>query len=337
MKCTKRLGFTLVELLVVIAIIGVLVALLLPAVQAAREAARRMQCTNNFSQVGKAFHIYLTAKKTFPPGQMYTGLASTWPASGSDCGPKPSNLIPGSHSWSAVLLPYIEEESTSQTINLDLNFGENTIKGPGGKTNFQIAGVPIRTYVCPSDTQANELVACCSAPQNGANPKEDLAHTSMVAICDSIAYACNPTVIHKIYGTYPSPNDSVSTKRFANGAFGNLRGGRAKDYTDGLSKTLFVGEVLGGGQGTFDGHYWGSYNVKDTADGINGAYTITGGASAAFMESLDFRQFGIASQHQGGCNFLLGDGSARFIEDTISQRVLAAITTRASGEFDALP
>ena len=94
----KRRGFTLVELLVVIAIIGILVGLLLPAVQAAREAARRMQCGNNLKQMGLAFHNYADANKRFPPGNITDGPC---------CGTLSHTV------WSVAILPYLEQSNSA--------------------------------------------------------------------------------------------------------------------------------------------------------------------------------------------------------------------------------
>lgn len=104
-------GFTLVELLVVIAIIGILVGLLLPAVQAAREAARRMQCSNNFKQLGLAMHNYASAHRVMPPGCVYV-----WPLA-----PAPDlnlGIQQGNWSWGALILPYIEQTSLYNTIGV---------------------------------------------------------------------------------------------------------------------------------------------------------------------------------------------------------------------------
>src|SRR6516164_352800 len=102
----NRRAFTLIEVLVVISIIGLLVALLLPAVQAAREAARRIQCVNNLKQLGLALHTYESASRSFPPGYV-----SSFDASGNDTGP--------GWGWGAMLLPQIEQKPLFDTVNFN--------------------------------------------------------------------------------------------------------------------------------------------------------------------------------------------------------------------------
>jgi len=305
----------------VIAIIGVLVALLLPAVQAAREAARRSQCVNNFKQVGITLHNYLDAKKKFPPGMIYN---TNW---SSACGTKPlasANLINGfpvDYSWSVLILPFLEEQAMADAYDYSIGAAGTPAVADN---NYRNSGKPIKVYQCPSDPQAGELVSCCGSKTNGTVEKEDLQHTSMCAVSDTDDYMCaNP--VPKWFSATAS---NAVTQRFANGAFGNFDGARGKHFSDGLSKTLFVGEVLGEGQGSFSGHFWAMHNLLDTYDGINGSTTVVGGSWPA----LSYRGTGFASMHPGGCHFLKGDASATFYSEDISQSVLDALTTRAGGE-----
>ena len=126
MRKNSRSGFTLVELLVVIAIIGVLVGLLLPAVQAVREAARRMQCQNNLRQIGIALHNYHSAYQTLPP-------AYTTDANGNRL-----------HSWRTLILPFIEQRALHQQIDLSKPWDD--------PVNLPISQTVVPTYACPSTT-----------------------------------------------------------------------------------------------------------------------------------------------------------------------------------------
>jgi prepilin-type N-terminal cleavage/methylation domain-containing protein len=137
MHCARfrRPGFTLVELLVVIAIIGVLVALLLPAVQSAREAARRMSCASNLRQMGLAMQNYHDVNQTFALGVLNTAANA-------------SNGANGNWTWPSRILPYLEQGSLYQQLNV----GVGTVPNPN--TNSQIGQAvmtPIKTFMCPSD------------------------------------------------------------------------------------------------------------------------------------------------------------------------------------------
>lgn len=153
--------------------------------------------------------------------------------------------------------------------------------------------------------------------------------TCMAGVSDSREMLCT-WPIPKIFG---GRTGTVVSIIYANGAFGNIRAARPNDFVDGLSKTLFVGEVLGKGESTFKGHYWAARNLLDTADGINGPNTVIGGKypedAAPFY---GWRGTGFASFHPQGCHFLFGDGSVSFLSETISQATLAQLTTRAGGE-----
>lgn len=328
----KRAAFTLVELLVVIAIIGILIALLLPAVQAAREAARRSQCNNSHKQVGIAMHNYNAAKRRFPPGIVYSH-SSNWPAggSGSPCGPirevTTDNRVgefPNNYSWSVLIFPFLEEAALMGRY--DLKVGAAGVPAVVDN-NFKLSATPIKSYQCPSNPQAGELVSCCGSRYNGATEPEDIQHTSMCVVSDTVNHLCHDPIPKK-FGT---PR-SIPTE-YNNGAFGNFQGARSAEISDGLAKTLFVGEVLGRGAGTFEGHYWAAHNMLDTADGINGSNTVVGGT----WPSQGYRYTGFASRHPGGCHFMFGDGHVKLLTENVAQSVLSALTTRAGGETDSEP
>lgn len=327
---TTSKGFTLVELLVVIAIIGILVALLLPAIQAAREAARRTQCSNNFKQVGVALHNFAAAKNEMPAGIVYNDYQYYDPACGDI--PLPSRRIPFyNYGWSRFILPYIEDGVVYEMMDPKKEGYDMTPNHNGGPSNWQAVASFIAAYVCPADPQQRELVSCCTGSQAGYSDLEDVGYTSMSVVADTTDYTCGKQILPKKLGGGTSkftlgPSKNVSLE-YANGAFGNLHGARFKDFHDGTSKTLFVGEVVGQGPGTHRGFFWASYNLLDTADGINGPNTIIGGKWPA-----SFRETGFASYHPGGAHFLLGDGSTRFVQDSIAQNVLEALTTRGGGE-----
>lgn len=309
----RRRGFTLVELLVVIAIIGILIALLLPAVQAAREAARRIQCSNHFKQAGVAMHGYHECHGAFPPALIEWG--SGWDAS---CGPKgPGNPAYNGWGWGTFILPFIEEKAVYSKFNFDGMYAT-------GPINQKAGAELIATYICPSDPQGYELVSCCSHFTNGSDPNEDLRRTSMAGVSDSVDWTCNGFAPKQFY--------------LIDGIMGEREGCRIRDISDGTSHTLMIGEVTGAGPKTYQGHFWATWALTDTYDGINGPYTVIGGEWAVDPYGGTFAgvvETGFSSYHPGGCHFAMADGSVQYISEEISPATLARLTTRAGGEASA--
>ena len=206
MRVSVRRGFTLVELLVVIAIIGILIALLLPAVQMAREAARRSQCSNNIKQVALALHNYHDTSLSFPPRAIF-GAAGTGP---------PQN--PYHHTWLTAILPHMEEQTLYDSTDMDLPaWGQ------------PIVGTLVDTLMCPSDSTAPQDVS-----QSGRPPNNPIAWTN---------YA-GPTAWDwwlrrdRIVGPPWVPRDARS-----DGVFMADNTTKMRDITDGTSNTLLVAEV----------------------------------------------------------------------------------------------
>jgi len=151
MRPIRRRGFTLIELLVVIAIIGVLVALLLPAVQSAREAARRSQCINNLKQIGLAIHNYHQSNDCLPPGGEVNSNDYTNPAYVQyGWSPGPQNF-----SMTVRILPYLEQGNTFNSANFAVSALWNVAGSSlvdGGTINYTLRHTKVSSYVCPSDT-----------------------------------------------------------------------------------------------------------------------------------------------------------------------------------------
>ncbi len=307
-KLGSRRGFTLVELLVVIAIIGILIALLLPAVQAAREAARRSQCSNKFKQVGLALHNYHDSHKMFAPGSF------TWRS--NDCPPSMSPVGYYGWGWATFILPYIEQS----TVYDQFDFGEGQYNRP---ICYAAAGELIDTYLCPSDPQAGEYYNMTGSTGPDGQPNQadgtDFAIVNMAGVTDSTNWLC--TYFPRHY-------------RNVDGLMGDRQGARIRDILDGTSNTLMISECTGAGLGTSNGRTWVIFAQLDTYDGINGPFTIQGGLAPA---DYNFRTTGPSSYHPGGCQFALADGSVRFISETVDRAVLAGITTRAGKETVAMP
>ncbi len=317
----KSRAFTLVELLVVITIIGILIALLLPAVQAAREAARRTQCANNFKQVGLALHNYHDAKECFPPGEI------EWANDSGECGPHPSN--PSWYfgfGWGTHILPHLEQQAVYDRFDFS-NFAWYYAHQPGGGHNGSVGRTRIAVYLCPSDPQGGECIRISSAdlPSDCDQEKAGIRQTNMAGVIDTQHRFCYLT----------SGNNQVTkhlglrrdTMQMADGIMANMQPCHIRDISDGTSNTLMIGEVTGGGPGTYTGSCWAHLALTDTAGGINGPGTVPGGGSGANYFSSGFSSF-----HPGGCHFLMADGSVQFLSQNINQHVLVALTTRAGGE-----
>ena len=299
----SRHGFTLVELLVVIAIIGILVALLLPAVQAAREAARRSQCLNNFKQVGVGLHVFHSAKEHFPNGlEVFTHTA---PCSVPRSHPKVKSGWWG-FSWGAYLLPYIEENILHDSINFQGSFVRP-------RSNFEAGAKRIETFLCPSDQQGWELIACCSGMSNGGSSSEDLSKSNMAGVADSVDWTCD---LGQAWGRLD-----------ANGVMFLLSEIPISRITDGTSHTLMIGETVGSlGTSKNFGFYWVTWNILHTANGLNLASKIEPQRWNSVAEGS------FASFHPGGCHFVFCDGHASFMSEDIDHVTLAALTTRATDD-----
>jgi prepilin-type N-terminal cleavage/methylation domain-containing protein/prepilin-type processing-associated H-X9-DG protein len=307
-----RLGFTLIELLVVIAIIAVLIALLLPAVQAAREAARRAQCTNNLKQIALAASNYHDVNGSFPGGS-YSPLV------------KPAAWhFAQNFSCFVRLLPYTEQSPIYNAVNFNNNYGSYT--------NVTIAGVRMSVLTCPSDT-ANEpnLLRSASSPGGtvpgwnfGVNNSPDQPPDSTYLQAFS-SYAGSMGTFPVTYQlSFNSPAELAQT----NGVIFNESTIRISSITDGTSNTLFFAEhartnlmIYDPGFALSDGQ-WNSGRNYDTmfATWYPPNVGLSGGSSGSVAAIVKggFYPETATSQHPGGVNVALCDGSVRFIKNSIS-------------------
>lgn len=320
-------AFTLVELLVVIAIIGVLVALLLPAVQAAREAARRSQCTNNLKQIGLALQLHHDAKSLFPPGwdyQVFTGEFGN----GSNRGV----------GWAVYCLPYIEQSALHDQI-MEL------VGDPSDRSyppNPGIWGLPeeikktvLTAYLCPSDPSERIVQNVMTVPppiltEAGKNSYVAVSGTFPSWIGQTITLLTSE-IPRDIYsrGHIDRPSDL--------GLFhaGSMR--RLKQVTDGTSNTFAIGERYWDGKPvTSSGIDWAP-SAGATWLGSNNIFWGTTSVTADAFTPMNSPLTGLdmSSLHPGGANFLFVDGSVHFLGESINLETYQGLSTIAGEEIVA--
>jgi prepilin-type N-terminal cleavage/methylation domain-containing protein/prepilin-type processing-associated H-X9-DG protein len=282
MRYERRRAFTLVELLVVIAIIGILVALLLPAVQAAREAARRTQCVNNLTQLILAVQNYEMTYRSYPPGTI------------DEKGPIVNAPQGYHHNWLGQLLPYLEEKSTYDHIDFSVGVYDDKNK-------------PVRELQIP-------VLFCPSNP--GSYRHEDVALSTYAGLH------------HDVDAPIDVDNHGVF---FLNSAI------RYEDVSDGVSKTIFVGERIMDSQPDLGWMSGTRATLRNTGIQLNATRSLWGrtavGAEEDAASGGGASVGGFGSFHPGGANFAFGDGHIGFLSSTIATAVYQQLGHRADGKL----
>ena len=328
----RRRGFTLIELLVVIAIIAILVSLLLPAVQQAREAARRAQCTNNLKQIGLALHNYHSRAKSFPPGFLAVDRFGEPHLDGNN-----------GFGWAAFLLPELDQQTLWNVLDFEHVLTEHHEHGPLPRrdvddhdhslaegSNLELIALPLPLFRCPSDTGTETFVLEVGHHEHdddhdfrdddddhGEEDEEVTLGTS-----NYVAVFGGRTDLHDM------EDWEENVARVGDGMFGQNTDTRFRDVRDGSSNTIAVCERASDPirQVPFYSAWAGV--VPDGEEAIARVHGVTDHPPNTYAHPEDF-----SSEHSGGANALLGDGSVRFVSESIDEELFKSVGTMAGGEI----
>jgi prepilin-type N-terminal cleavage/methylation domain-containing protein/prepilin-type processing-associated H-X9-DG protein len=359
---SPRQGFTLIELLVVIAIIAVLIGLLLPAVQAAREAARRISCVNNLKQMGLGLYNYESANGAFPPGGESTAFST--PAGCASMTYPETQFVDGAWGPLARILPFMEGTNTFNALNFNLDY--NDLSG----ANFTGCTTVFNVYLCPSATRQP------TGGRDAIDPLDTLAQQFGVGYGVQDYGATVYTDIDP-NGNQGGPGSNACTpyRNKASRANGLLHQGKTTigEITDGTSNTIAIAEDAGR-----DARFKSPYQETDQVGSAlkndtcqlgytplrnvpagyrrywrwaepDGSFGVSGAPNNPGLPSNEGTAYStvtppisagnncgandeIYSFHPGGANVVMGDGSVRFIKATINVVALRGIVTCAGGE-----
>lgn len=307
-------GFTLVELLVVIAVIGILVALLLPAIQATREAARRSQCVNNLSQLSIALHNYSTAFGFYPPGTI------------EKKGPIENHAYGYHHSWITQLLPYLEQRSAYHQLDRNLSVYDSK--------NAPVRRHNIQSLICPSQPGFNGGYSSYAAVHHDVEAPIDVDNLGSFFLNSRLKY--------------DDITDGTSNTLFLGekisepGDLGWTSGTRATLRNTGLPLGT-TGIVAG--RANFANSWAGEEERPFGAWPMSSSLDEGSGPALEEKKPADTTPVkpptagpllpigGFASVHPGGCNFAFGDGRVQFLSDSIGLPVLKLLGNRADGKL----
>ncbi len=323
MRLSSRRGFTLIELLVVISIIGVLIAMLLPAVQSAREAARRAQCSNNLRQVSLGLLAAHDLQRRFPAGQNYE-----------------LSIVPTTRldkiTWFQEVLPFIEQQSLRAALDTQIRSGQRSW-WTSGRWN------QIEAFICPSDPEGGKNVTAGWSESPGGEPENSQGFSgNYAALAGSTVF--NPT------------GDTEGRNR--NGIFYAASKVNMAHIKDGSSNTLLVGEIIlvrdqmagiaqaGGNVSGVQRHdnrgrYWNAHQgttlfstlyPPNTTVGDRGTWCIDSPQAPCQANGTDNLNNSLRSHHPGGVQAARADGSVHFISNDIDATLYRGLGTRSGGE-----
>jgi prepilin-type N-terminal cleavage/methylation domain-containing protein/prepilin-type processing-associated H-X9-DG protein len=317
----RRHGFSLIELLVVIAIIGMLVSLLLPAVQTARESARSLACGNQLRQLNIALHNYHSAKNSLPAGVCNSNADASLPPSLYD--------LRTPDTWFAAILPFFENESLYNRFDF--------LDGTGSAINAPLVATALPGVMCPSDAETGTPI-CSSRCNLFSSPTASrmlglwyagsLGNGPLWNQCSF----CSPA--------YPTSTNEWCCSGRDRGSDGNPNGMfavakksvRFSQVTDGQSKTIILGETLPR-ESMHIGAYTGHFPVTATNIPINSFVPRENWPSFGHLSNYG-EAGGIKSRHPSGAYVAFADGSISFINESIGFEVLLALGSKASGDVE---
>jgi prepilin-type N-terminal cleavage/methylation domain-containing protein len=334
----RSAGFTLVELLVVIAIIAVLIGLLLPAVQSAREAARRTQCFNNMKQLGLAYHVHESALSGFPTWVQQFSAAEAAARNFSPLFQAPGTDTKRGFGANGRVLPYIEQKNLSDLFDVTRPLVDpRNLPVPWG-TLPATARDNIATFICPSVPAARRNYGEYLAPI-GAPAQYDLPRGDYVPVrgLHSSLRQCVGLTGNSDDGMLGSADAEAETKRLV----------KIGEVSDGLSQTLMLVEIAGKQERWMRGRpvpanvrpdapyflnsYWGDWNCARRLRGYSGANMLNPEEQGCSTINI-LNQDGIYSFHPGGAVALRGDGSVFFLTESAAAPVIVGLSTRSGGE-----
>lgn len=344
-------GFTLIELLVVIAIIAVLVSLLLPAVQQAREAARRSQCKNNLKQIGLALHNYHDTHSAFPAGYYSWGTSNGSAPAWANIDPDTWDAAPG-WGWGTMLLPFLDQSSLYN--RLDVN------RACFDPSNAISVATKLPVFLCPTSSGEEEPFLAqddTGSPLTINGNQILLGRSHYVASHgqESCWGECGSSTTGEVFTNIYTSSTAMVTingdaSRVADGPFFRNSRTKFRDVTDGTSNTIFIGEHSSKlSDKTWVGVVPGAFThprFSTPENGPDAAATLTlvhAGPSGGELDitgfpiihPINFPTFHVGqmySEHIGGGHILLGDGSVRFLSENIDLFLFAELSSMNEGE-----